>query len=104
MDLYGQLTIGQEGLDFRAELDRLVTAGKFRVALNFSGLRKLDTTGLGTLLFALAKLRKAGGKLAIFESKTTHIELPTETRLETVFDVFHDEVESQSPKRAKSLP
>jgi anti-sigma B factor antagonist len=124
VDLKGQLTIGQEDLDFRAELDKLVAAGKLRVALNFSDLRKLDTTGLGTLLFALAKLRKAGGKLAIFELKTTHIELLTEARLETVFEVFHDEhdaidsffpdrelhrfdilefVESENSKRAKSL-
>jgi len=91
LDLKGHLTIGQEDLDFRAELDRLVAAGQLRVALNFSDLRKLDTTGLGTLRFALAKLRKAGGKLAIFELKTTHIELLTEARLETAFEVFHDE-------------
>ena len=124
VNLNGQLTIGQEDLDFRAELDRMVTAGKLRVALNFSDLRKLDTTGLGTLLFTLAKLRKAGGKLAIFELKTPHIELLTEARLETVFEVFHDEhdaidsffperdlhrfdilqfVESENLKRAKSL-
>lgn len=124
VDLKGQLTIGREDLDFRAELDRLVAAGKLRVALNFSDLRKLDTTGLGTLLLALAELRKAGGKLAIFDLKTTHIELLTEARLETVFEVFHDEhdaidsffpdrdvhpfdvlelVGSETPKRAKYL-
>jgi anti-anti-sigma factor len=124
LDLKGYFTIGKEDLDFRAELDKLVAAGKLRVALNFSDLRKLDTTGLGTLVFALAKLRKAGGKLAIFELQTTHIELLTEARLETVFEVFHDGhdaidsffpdrdlhcfdilefVESENSKRAKSL-
>ncbi len=61
------------------------------MALNLSDLRKLDTTGLSTLLFTLAKLRKAGGKLAVFELKPTHIELLTEARLETVFEVFHGE-------------
>jgi anti-sigma B factor antagonist len=125
LDLKGRLTLGQEDLAFRAELDRLVKAGNLRVALNFSDLHKLDTTGLGTLLFALAKLQKAGGKLAIFELKTTHIELLTEARLETVFEVFHDEedaidsffpgravsrfdilefVESENLQRVKSLP
>ena len=124
LDLNGKLTLGQEDLDFRAELDRLVTAGTLRVALNFSGLHRLDTTGLGTLLFALAKLGKAGGKLAIFQLKATHIGLLAEARLETVFEVFHDEqdaldsffpgreihrfdilafVESEDRKRAKSL-
>ncbi len=124
VDLTGRLTIGEEDLDFRAELDKLVAAGKLRVALNFSDLRKLDTTGLGTLLFALAKLRKAGGQMAIFQLKATHIELLTEARLETVFEVFHNEhdaidsfypdrklhrfdilefVESENRKRAKLL-
>jgi anti-sigma B factor antagonist len=91
LDLNGQLTFGQEDLDFRRELDALVKAGKIRIALNLGDLRKLDTTGLGTLLFALAKLRKAGGNLAIFDVKPAHIELLTEVRLETVFEAFEDE-------------
>jgi anti-anti-sigma factor len=66
LNLNGRLTFGQEDLDFRSELDRLVNAGQIRVALNLGELRKLDTTGLGTLLFALAKLRKASGSLAVF--------------------------------------
>jgi anti-sigma B factor antagonist len=91
LDLNGQLTFGQGDLDFRRELGGLVKAGNIRIALNFGDLRKLDTTGLGTLLFALAKLRKAGGNLAIFNVKRTHIELLTEARLEAVFEMFQDE-------------
>ena len=91
VDLNGQLTMGQEDLAFRAELDRLVTAGKLRVALNFNDLHELDTTGLGTLLFALAKLRKAGGKLAIFALKASHVDVLVESRLETEFELFPDE-------------
>ena len=91
LDLNGYLTFGQEDLDFRRELGRLVKAGKIRIALNLSDLRKLDTTGLGTLLFTLAKLRKAGGNLAIFNVRPAQIELLTEARLETVFEAFEDE-------------
>ncbi len=91
LDLNGHLTFGQEDLDFRRELDTLVKAGKIRIALNLGDLRKLDTTGLGTLLFALTKLRKAGGNLAIFNLRPAHIELLTEVRLETVFEAFEDE-------------
>jgi len=91
LDLNGQLTFGQEDLDFRRELDRLVKAGKIRIALNLGDVRKLDTTGLGTLLFALAKLRNAGGNLAIFNVRPAHIELLTGARLETVFEAFEDE-------------
>jgi anti-sigma B factor antagonist len=91
LDLIGHLTLGQEDLDFRNELDRLVKAGTTRVALNLRDLRKLDSTGLGTLLFALAKLRKADGNLAIFNLKPSHVELLTQTKLETVFEVFQEE-------------
>jgi anti-sigma B factor antagonist len=91
LDLTGHLTLGQEDLDFRRELDTLVKAGKIRIALNLGDLGKLDTTGLGTLLFALAALRKAGGNLAIFNVRPAHIEQLTEARLETVFEAFQDE-------------
>ena len=91
LTLNGHLTFGQEDLDLRQELDRLIAAGKIRVVFNLSDLRELDTTGLGTLLFALAKLRKAGGNLAIFNVKPSHIELLTETKLETVLDLFKEE-------------
>ena len=91
LDLNGRLTLGQEDLDFRNELDRLVKAGKIRVVLNLNGLRKLDTTGVGTLLFAQAKLRKAGGNLAILSLKPSSVELPEEAKLETEFEVFQDE-------------
>lgn len=65
-----------------------------RVALNFGGPRELDTTGLGTLLFALAELRKAGGNLAIFNVKRAHFELLPTARLETVLELFQDEHEA----------
>ena len=102
LNLNGRLTFGQEDLDFRSELDRLIKAGQVRVALNLGDLRTLDTTGLGTLLFALAKLRKAGGALAIFNIQPTHIELLTATKLESVFEAFHgqqDAIDSFFPDR-----
>lgn len=102
LSLNGRLTFGQEDLDFRSELDRLVKAGQLHVALNLADLRELDTIGLGTLLFALAKLRKAGGALAIFNIKPAHIEVLTATKLESAFEVFHDEqdaVDSFFPDR-----
>jgi anti-anti-sigma factor len=65
LDLNGSLTFGQEDLEFRNELDRMITAGDTCVLLNLSGLRKLDSAGAGTLLFTQASVRKAGGNLAI---------------------------------------
>ncbi len=91
LTLDGELTFGQEDLDFRKELDGLVQAGKINAVLNLSRLSKLDTTGLGTLLFATEELRKAGGKLAVFNLKQSHIEMLVEARLETAMEVFRTE-------------
>jgi len=60
VDLKGHLTFGPGDAHFRSELDRLVRAKQIRVVLNLDDVGEIDTTGLGTLLFALAKLQKAG--------------------------------------------
>jgi anti-anti-sigma regulatory factor len=57
LELNGQLTFGQEDLDFRNELDNLLKIGKARVFLNLSDLRRLDNSGMGALIFARARLR-----------------------------------------------
>ncbi len=91
LELNGQLTFGQEDLEFRNELDRLMRARENRVILNLSELSKLDSAGMGTLLFVQASLREAGGNLAVVIVKPSHVALVTEAHLEAVFDVFHDE-------------
>jgi anti-sigma B factor antagonist len=91
VDLEGRLTFGEEDLQFRNEIDKLVRTGKNRLVLNLARVTDIDTTGLGTLLFAMAKLRKAGGALALVNLNPSHIELLVLAKLETVFEVFGDE-------------
>jgi anti-sigma B factor antagonist len=91
VDLVGRLTFGHEDLRFRSELDELVRVGSIRVVLNLTDVSEIDTTGLGTLLFALAKLRKAGGGLALVNLKPFHIELLVEARLAAVFEIFKED-------------
>lgn len=91
VDLEGRLTFGEEDLQFRNEIDKLVRTGKNRLVLNLARVTDIDTTGLGTLLFAMAKLRKAGGALALVNLNPTHIELLVLAKLEAVFEVFGDE-------------
>jgi anti-sigma B factor antagonist len=91
VDLKGGLTFGPEDLHFRSELEGLVRAGTTRVVLNLDHLSELDTTGLGTLLFALAKLRKAGGNLALVNLKPLHIQVVVEARLTAVFNVYKED-------------
>jgi anti-sigma B factor antagonist len=102
LDLKGCLTFGQEDLDFRNELEGLLQSKKTRVALNLDDLRELDSTGLGTLLFAREQLRKAGGNLSIFNLHQSHLELLVDEQLETAFEIFQmeqDAIDSFFPGR-----
>ena len=102
VDLKGSLTFGADDLSFRSELDRLARAGKNRVILNLSDVSEIDTTGLGTLAFALAKMLKVGGALALVNLKPSHMEILVAAKLGRVFEVFandQDAINSFFPDR-----
>jgi len=102
VDLKGQLTLGETQADFRSELDKLVRSGKSSVVLNLNDVSEIDTTGLGELLFAVAKLRKAGGGLALVNLKPSHIKLLLEAKVANIFEVFktdQDAINSFFPDR-----
>jgi anti-anti-sigma factor len=103
LTLHGQLTFGPEDFVFRKELTCLLHAGTTRVVLNFTDLRVLDSTGLGTLLFAAEELRKAGGNLVIFNTNPTYADPPLEAQLQVTMAIFlteEDAVNSFFPGRA----
>jgi len=94
LDLKGPLQFGSSDLRFRDELEKLVQARTCRVILNLKDVSHLDTAGLGTLLFALAKMSKAAGRLVLFNLNPAHINLVVLARMETVFEVFRDELDA----------
>jgi anti-sigma B factor antagonist len=91
LELNGSLTFGQEDLEFRNDVERVLASGKIRLIFNLSGLHELDATGLGTILFARGSARNAGGNLAILNSNSSHIERLIEAQMETTFEVFKSE-------------
>ena len=102
IDLKGHLTFGPGDLRFRSELDKLVLAKQIRVVLNVEALGEIDTAGLGTLLFALAKLQKAGGGLAMVNLRPLHIQVVLEAKLVAIFEVYktdQDAINSFFPGR-----
>jgi anti-sigma B factor antagonist len=59
--------------------------------LNLKDVSEIDSTGLGTLVFGLARLRKAGGRLALVNLNRSHLELFLLTRLAIAFEFYEDE-------------
>src|ERR1051325_129341 len=103
LDLKGPLTLGHGDLELRDRLPSLPQSGHVNIILNLRDVSEIDSTGLGTLVFGLARLRKAGGRLALMNLNRSHLELFLLTRLAIAFEFFEDEqdaVNSFFPGRA----
>jgi anti-sigma B factor antagonist len=103
LDLNGPLSLGHSDEELRDRLGALFRAGKFSIVLNLKHATHIDSTGLGTLVFAFTQLRKANGRLALANLNCSHLELLLLTKLSTVFELFggeQDAVNSFFPDRA----
>ena len=103
LDLKGPLTLGHGDLELRDRLPALHQSGKVNIILNLKEVTDIDSIGLGTLVFGLARLRKAGGRLALLNLNRTHLKLFLLTKLAIAFEFFDDEqnaVNSFFPDRA----
>ena len=94
LDLKGPLTLGHGDLELRDRLPALHQAGKVNIVLNLKDVSEIDSTGLATLVFGLARLRKAGGRLALVNLNRSHLELFLLTKLAMAFEFFDDEQEA----------
>jgi anti-sigma B factor antagonist len=103
LDLKGPLTLGHGDLELRDRLPALHQSGRVNIILNLKDVSDIDSTGLGTLVFGLARLHKAGGRLALVNLNRSHLELFLLTKLAIAFEFFEDEqdaVNSFFPGRA----
>ena len=91
LDLKGSLTLGHEDSELRDSLTALRKTGKVNIILNLADVSDIDSTGLGTLVFALATLRNASGRLALINVNGKHLKLFQLTKLALAFEFFEDE-------------
>lgn len=103
LDLKGPITLGHGDLELRDRLPALHESGKVNIVLNLENVSEIDSTGLGTLVFGLARLRRSGGQLALANLNRSHIALFLLTKLSIAFEFFddvQDAVNSFFPDRA----
>src|ERR1043166_8661297 len=86
LDLKGPLTLGHGDLELRDRLPALHQSGKVNIVLNLEEVSEIDSTGLGTLVFGLARLRKTGGRLALLNLDRGQLELFLLTKLAIAFE------------------
>ena len=94
LDLKGPLILGEADLELRDKVAALYESGKVNIVLNLKEVTDIDSTGLGTLVFGLARLRKSGGRLALANLNRSHLKLFLLTRLAIAFEFFDDQQEA----------
>lgn len=91
LDLEGGITLGDGTATLRRETRRLTAEGRPDILLNLSGVRYVDSCGLGEMVAAQAAARRAGGRVALLGLSPNVREVFAVTRLASVFDIYEDE-------------
>jgi anti-sigma B factor antagonist len=65
LELKGPLQMGAECKQLELAFDQLIGENKTRVVLDFTGVTKLDSGGLGKVVNCLSRLKKAGGVMRL---------------------------------------
>jgi anti-sigma B factor antagonist len=102
LQLTGRLIFGPDDSLLNDEIRHALAARRIRLVIDLEGVDKIDSAGLGTLLYARAELRGAGGGLALANLQPAQMKALRRAKLDTVFDLFGsdgDAVNSFFPDR-----
>jgi anti-anti-sigma factor len=77
--------------DVRATLKELVDGGRPRLLLDLGPLRRIDSSGLSTLLSVLKAARAAGGDVVFLRPSAAVASVFRLTRLDQIFEAYDDE-------------
>ncbi|MEE8202052.1 MAG: STAS domain-containing protein [Candidatus Acidoferrales bacterium] len=94
LELSGRLVLGEECNAFREKVKQLLAAGKKKILVNLAEIKRVDSTGIGSLVEAVILTAKQGGdfKLASLD-RIVHNTLRTH-RLLPAFEIFDNEADA----------
>jgi anti-sigma B factor antagonist len=97
LELEGALILGPEADALRERVRQLLKARKVKIVLHLQNLNRLDSVGVGTMMDAVRRTRKAGGDLRLAQLSKTAADvlgLMTLTRRPDLLAIFPDEQEA----------
>jgi anti-sigma B factor antagonist len=90
----GQITLGESSTRFRNTFRELLQSGMRRLVLDLGEITFLDSTGIGELVGAYTSAQNAGASLKLARVPGKVEELLRITKLDTVFESFHDQAKA----------
>lgn len=102
LDLDGQLILGDDLDDFRAKWTSAVSTGTKEIIIDLGRIRKIDSSGIGSLVRCHSSITAKGGKIRLVGANETIRQAFHITRLDRVFE-FHqslDDALAPSPRNS----
>jgi anti-sigma B factor antagonist len=94
VDVLGRLNVLERTL--WTKIDEFINQGERHLVLNLTDLEYIDAAGLGQLVAIWTSVTNSGGRVALLQPRERVRKLLSITRLDTVFEVFEEEVQAMS--------
>jgi anti-sigma B factor antagonist len=94
LDLKGRITAGEEAVAFREAFELHTVGDAPRLILNMQHIDYVDSTGLGAMVMCSRRASNAQGAAKLVNVNRRNIELLVMTRIDTMFEVFDDEIDA----------
>jgi anti-sigma B factor antagonist len=86
----GDLVIGEPEAAFKKTVNRLLEEGKVQILIDCTGLKTVDSSGLGALVRALTTTQNEGGQTKLLGVGPRLLKLLELTALGSVFEIHTD--------------
>ena len=94
LDLSGKITIGKGDIALRESVQSALENGSKNILINFSKVKRIDSSGLGELVASHENVKGLGGALKVTNLPSSIEDLLAITALMTVIEVFQEEDEA----------
>lgn len=94
LDMNGSVRMGEGAISLRNSIRGLVDNGKKKILLNLSGVKNIDSSGIGELIANYTTVSRDGGQLKLLNLTEKIQNLLVITKLLTVFDSYDNEAEA----------
>lgn len=103
VDLEGEIDL-YKSPDVRSEIGKLIAKKDKAVAINFTKVTYIDSSGLATIIDAFQKMRGYGGKLVLVSLPVPVRKVFEVARLDKFFSIFDEEAAAVESFRASTSP
>lgn len=94
LDLEGNLIMGGGSVHLRDAIRNLIKEGKRKILLNFTGVKYIDSSGIGELISGLVAVNREDGHMKLLNLSEKAKEVMALSSLLSLFEIYDDEAEA----------